>query len=163
MRILPLALLLLAATLSGCASSMSECDPTTGDVNIISKFNCRYSGTYDQRVDAKQQTLVHEQALNREFKAVLAAIEQEKNQSNGSLKSRQASADQLNRSMDTLLTQLKQKAAGQKKYQKQIGELQTSMNQARQQQPSQSVLDKQLQLENLRSQVSSLQQDLELK
>ncbi|MEA9391543.1 hypothetical protein SJI19_13490 [Acerihabitans sp. TG2] len=162
MRILPPMLILLVATLSGCASSMSDCDPTTGDVSIVSKFNCRYSGTYDQRVNVKQQTLTHEQALNHEFKAVLAAIEQEKNQSNSSLKSRQASADQLNRSMNTLLTQLKQKAAGQKKYQKQINDLQTSLDQAQQQQPSQSVLDKQLQLEDLRSQVSSLQQDLEL-
>src|SRR5471032_2454959 len=102
MRILPVALILAATILSGCASSMSDCDPTVGDASIVNKFNCRYSGTYDQRVVAKQQTLSHEQALNSEFKAVYAAIEQEKNRSNGELNSRQASYDQLNHSMDNL-------------------------------------------------------------
>lgn len=162
MRIFPLATIVMIATLTGCASSPSECDPTAGDASIVSKFNCRYSGTYDQRVAAKQQTLSHERALNAEFKAVYAAIEQEKNQTDGDVNRRRASYNQLNRSMDTLLAQLKLKAAGQQKYQRQIGELESSMKQARRQAPSQSVLEKQLLLENLRGQVSSLQQDLDL-
>src|SRR5471030_301631 len=158
-KILPI--LLAAVVLSGCATHAADCDPTTGDVSIVAKFNCNYSGTYDKRVESKQQTLVHEQELNTEFKAVYAAIEQEKTQVDGDLKQRQATNDALNKSMNNLLAQLKKKAAGQARYKKQISELETTLQQA-QNQPSKSVMDKKMELEELRSQVASLQQDLGL-
>ncbi|MFZ4833133.1 hypothetical protein [Rouxiella sp. Mn2063] len=157
LRYLPL--LASIVVLSGCATNAADCDPTTGDVSIITKFNCNYSGTYDKRVESKQQTLSNEQALNTEFKAVYAAIEQEKNQVHGDVASKQATYNALNKSMSNLLAQLKKKSAGQAKYQKQIAELETSLKQ--QNTPSKSVMEKQMELEDLRSQVASLQQALE--
>jgi hypothetical protein len=39
-------LALSALILAGCATNARDCDPTTGDVSIITKFNCNYSGTW---------------------------------------------------------------------------------------------------------------------
>ncbi|MBG2913901.1 hypothetical protein F9282_18885 [Proteus terrae subsp. cibarius] len=148
--------------LSGCVTNPADCDPTTGDVSIITKFNCNYSGTYDNRIEQKQAILANEKALNTEFRAVLAAIEKEKQQTNASLKSKQASQQALNQSMNNLLNQIRQKTKGQNDIQKQINEIDRQMK-ATQNNPSKSVMQKQLELDNLQNQVLSLQSDLGLK
>lgn len=113
MKFLPLSLVGMTLLLSGCVTNPADCDPTTGDVSIITKFNCNYSGTYDNRIEQKQAILANEKALNTEFRAVLAAIEKEKQQTNASLKSKQASQQALNQSMNNLLNQIRQKTKGQ--------------------------------------------------
>ncbi|MCF1958132.1 hypothetical protein L1K40_26520 [Escherichia coli] len=162
MKFLPLSLVGMTLLLSGCVTNPADCDPTTGDVSIITKFNCNYSGTYDNRVEQKKAILANEKALNTEFKAVLAAIEKEKQQTNASLKSQQASQQALNQSMNNLLNQLRQKTKGQNDIQKQINEIDKQMK-AAQNNPSKSVMEKQLELENLQNQVINLQSDLGLK
>lgn len=162
MKFLPLSLVGMTLLLSGCVTNPADCDPTTGDVSIITKFNCNYSGTYDNRIEQKQAILANEKALNTEFRAVLAAIEKEKQQSNASLKSQQASQQALNQSMNNLLNQIRQKTKGQNDIQKQINEIDRQMK-ATQNNPSKSVMQKQLELDNLQNQVLSLQSDLGLK
>ncbi|WP_337236323.1 hypothetical protein [Proteus faecis] len=162
MKLLPLSLVGISLLLSGCVTNPADCDPTTGDVSIITKFNCNYSGTYDNRIEQKQAILANEKALNTEFKAVFAAIEKEKQQTNASLKSKQASQQALNQSMNNLLNQIRQKTKGQIDIQKQINEIDKQMK-AAQNNPSKSVMEKQLELENLQNQVINLQSDLGLK
>ncbi len=162
MKFLPLSLVGMTLLLSGCVTNPADCDPTTGDVSIITKFNCNYSGTYDNRIEQKQAILANEKALNTEFRAVLAAIEKEKQQTNASLKSKQASQQTLNQSMNNLLNQIRQKTKGQNDIQKQINEIDRQMK-ATQNNPSKSVMQKQLELDNLQNQVLSLQSDLGLK
>lgn len=162
MKFLPLSLIGMTLLLSGCVTNPADCDPTTGDVSIITKFNCNYSGTYDNRIEQKQAILANEKALNTEFRAVLAAIEKEKQQTNASLKSKQASQQALNQSMNNLLNQIRQKTKGQNDIQKQINEIDRQMK-ATQNNPSKSVMQKQLELDNLQNQVLSLQSDLGLK
>ncbi|QHM71890.1 hypothetical protein [Mixta intestinalis] len=145
--------------LTGCVTNIKDCDPTTGDVSIITKFNCNYSGAWDQRVADKKQTLQHEQALNKEFLAVYAAIAEEKAQSNASVASKRQKQQALQRSMTTLLTQLKQKNAGHAEAQKQIAELEKSMKEA-QNRPSTSEMQKQMELQKLQDQLASLQEML---
>ncbi|MCO7050044.1 MULTISPECIES: hypothetical protein [Morganellaceae] len=162
MKFLPLSLVGMTLLLSGCVTNPADCDPTTGDVSIITKFNCNYSGTYDNRIEQKQAILANEKALNTEFRAVLAAIEKEKQQTNASLKSKQASQQALNQSINNLLNQIRQKTKGQNDIQKQINEIDRQMK-ATQNNPSKSVMQKQLELDNLQNQVLSLQSDLGLK
>ena len=162
MKLLPLSLVGISLLLSGCVTNPADCDPTTGDVSIITKFNCNYSGTYDNRIEQKQAILANEKALNTEFKAVFAAIEKEKQQTNASLKSKQASQQALNQSMNNLLNQIRQKTKGQNDIQKQINEIDKQMKSA-QNNTSKSVMEKQLELENLQNQVINLQSDLGLK
>lgn len=162
MKFLTLSLVGMTLLLSGCVTNPADCDPTTGDVSIITKFNCNYSGTYDNRIEQKQAILANEKALNTEFRAVLAAIEKEKQQTNASLKSKQASQQALNQSINNLLNQIRQKTKGQNDIQKQINEIDRQMK-ATQNNPSKSVMQKQLELDNLQNQVLSLQSDLGLK
>ncbi|TYL44121.1 MULTISPECIES: hypothetical protein [Dickeya] len=150
----------LSLVLTGCAVNMADCDPTTGDTSLVNKFNCNYSGTYNQRVQVKEQTLQHEQELNKEFKAVLSAITQEQSQVKLELGNTQANHQALNASVGDLLAKLKKKSAGKVQLQRQIAELEANMKRA-QSQPSRSVMEKQLELENLRSQVMTLQQSLD--
>lgn len=152
-------MMLSALLLAGCATNARDCDPTAGDVSIITKFNCNYSGTWDKRVEQKQQTLQHEQQLNKEFNAVYAAIEQEKQQSNASVASKRKSQQALQRSMNNLIAQLKQKNAGRADVQKQIAALENKMKEA-QNRPSASEMEKQMELQKLQGQLSELQQTL---
>ncbi|MEI7173287.1 hypothetical protein [Pectobacterium carotovorum] len=145
--------------LAGCVTNPQSCDPTTGDVNIVTKFNCNYSGTWDQRVTEKQQTLQHEQELNKEFNAVYAAIEQEKAQSNASVATKRKSQQELQRSMNNLVAQLKKKNAGRTAAQKEIAELEKSMKEA-QNRPSESEMQKQMELQKLQGQLTELQKML---
>ncbi|AOR63655.1 hypothetical protein [Pectobacterium wasabiae] len=149
-----------ALLLAGCVTNPQSCDPTTGDVNIVTKFNCNYSGTWDQRVTEKQQTLQHEQALNKEFNAVYAAIEQEKTQSNASVTAKRKSQQELQRSMNNLVAQLKKKSAGRADAQKEIAALEKSMKEA-QNRPSESEMQKQMELQKLQGQLTGLQKMLE--
>lgn len=152
-------MMLSALLLAGCATNARDCDPTAGDVSIITKFNCNYSGTWDKRVEQKQQTLQHEQQLNKEFNAVYAAIEQEKQQSNASVASKRKSQQALQHSMNNLIAQLKQKNAGRADVQKQIAALEKKMKEA-QNRPSASEMEKQMELQKLQGQLSELQQTL---
>lgn len=126
-------LALSALILAGCATNARDCDPTTGDVSIITKFNCNYSGTWDKRVENKQKTLQHDQELNKEFKAVNDAIEKEKALSNANVASKQKSQQELQKSMNNLVAQLKKKTAGRADAQKQVADLEKSMKEAQKQ------------------------------
>lgn len=153
--------LLLIGTLllAGCVTNPRDCDPTTGDVNIVTKFNCNYSGTWDKRVEEKTGTLQHEQELNKEFKAVYAAIEQEKAQSNASVASKRKAQQDLERSMNNLMAQLKKKSAGRADMQKQVNDLEKRMKEA-QNTPSASSMQKQMELQQLKEQLNELQSTL---
>jgi len=149
-----------ALLLSGCATNARDCDPTTGDVSIVTKFNCNYSGTWDKRVDDKQNTLAHEQVLNAEFKAVNEAIEKEKAQSNASVASKRQSQQALQSSLNKLMGQLKTKTAGRADAQKQVADLEKSIKEAQNNRPSDSVMQKQMELQKLQGQLAELQATL---
>lgn len=161
MKLLPLLAAAAALLLAGCASTVEECDPTTGDVSLIKKFNCKYSGTYDKRVDMKEQTLAHEKELNTEFKAALAAIEKEKSLVNADLRTQQASQKALNQSMNNLLVQARAKSKNHSDIQARINTIEKQLKES-QNSPEQSTMEKQLELENLKNQVMDLQTDLGL-
>lgn len=154
-------LAIVALLLSGCATNARDCDPTTGDVNIITKFNCNYSGTWDKRVDNKKNTLAHEQMLNAEFKAVNEAIEKEKEkaQSNASVASKRQSQQALQNSLNKLVAQLKTKTAGRAEAQNQVAALEKSIKEA-QNRPSDSEMQKQMELQKLQGQLADLQATL---
>ncbi|MEI9533538.1 hypothetical protein [Moellerella wisconsensis] len=162
MKLLSIFILSSVLLLAGCVTNPADCDPTTGDVSLLTKFNCNYSGTYDSRIEQKQAIFDNEKALNSEFKAIYAAIEHEKAQSNASVKSKQKSQTSLNNSVNNLLGQIKQKTKGRADIQKQISNIENKMQET-QNNPSKSVMEKQLELESLRGQVFDLQSDLGLK
>lgn len=139
---------------------MEDCDPTTGDVSFVRKFNCKYSGTYDQRVQEKERVLANEQEANKQFREVYNAIEKEKTQTRKSKQAAEAEYAALNKSLQKLLDDLRTQTTGQKALQQQIDETENKLQELNK--PGTSVMDKQLKLEQLRQEVSSLQKELGL-
>lgn len=158
--ILPAALLGVLF-LTGCTTPAQDCDPTTGDASLVRKFNCNYSGTYEQRVQEKERILSGEQEANARFHDVYAAIEKEKMVVSQHRKNAEIEYGVLQDSLQSLLSDLRSKTTGQQQLQTRINAAEKRIKGLGSANPS-SAMEKQLQLEQLRQEVSSLQSDLGL-
>ncbi|SFP64382.1 hypothetical protein SAMN05216601_11814 [Ectopseudomonas composti] len=158
------ALILLAGvvTLAGCAVTSQECDPRNADAGFATKFGCKTQGVYAQRVEEKEKILLDEQKTNQLFRDVYAAIEQEKASVGKDLATQQAQYAPLNKSLNALLGELKSKAKGNQKIEAEIAALEKDLQNINQQE-NPAVLQKQVELQKLRSKVSSLESDLGLR
>jgi chromosome segregation ATPase len=155
-------LLSAAATLGGCAVTAQQCDPRNADAGFATKFGCNTQGVYAQRVDDKEKVLLDEQKTNQLFREVYASIEQEKSAVKGDLQSQQKQYAALNKSLNALLAELKNKAKGNQTIENEIAAIEKDMaNMNLQDNPA--VLEKQHKLQQLRSKVSSLESDLGLR
>lgn len=157
-------LILLAGvvTLAGCAVNAQECDPRNADAGFATKFGCKTQGVYAQRVDEKEKVLLDEQKTNQLFRDVYASIEQEKASVGKDLATQQAQYASLNKSLNALLNELKSKAKGNQRIEAEIASVEKDLKNINQQ-DSPSVVQKQLELQKLRSKVSSLESDLGLR
>ncbi|KRW60850.1 hypothetical protein [Pseudomonas sp. TTU2014-080ASC] len=157
-------LVLLGATtaLTGCAVTAEQCDPRNADAGFATKFGCNTQGVYAQRVDDKEKILLDEQKTNQLFREVYASIEQEKTAVKGDLQSQQQQYAALNKSLNALLAELKNKAKGNQQIENEIAAIEKDMaNMNLQDNPA--MLEKQHKLQQLRSKVSSLESDLGLR
>jgi chromosome segregation ATPase len=162
MLIRSLALLGAAVALTGCAVTAEQCDPRNADAGFATKFGCNTQGVYAQRVDDKEKVLLDEQKTNQLFREVYASIEQEKSAVKGDLQSQQKQYAALNKSLNALLAELKNKAKGNQTIENEIAAIEKDMaNMNLQDNPA--VLEKQHKLQQLRSKVSSLESDLGLR
>lgn len=155
-------LLSVALGLTGCAVSPTECDPRNADIGFITKFNCNNQGVYEQRVEQKQRTLQQEQQANQLFRDSYRAIEQQQWAVSQDLATQQRQSAELNRSLNALLADLKRKAANNQKAKKEIAALEQQMKQVNQPQNA-SVMQKQVELQKLRTRLSELEGDLGLR
>lgn len=156
-KILPLSVLSSIIFLSGCATDVKDCDPNSGDVSIVTKFNCQYSGTYQKRIDDKKVVLANETALNAEFKSVMAELEQEIANQQTDLKQASKTNNALKNRLNAVLADLKNKTTDNADMQQRINAIQ---NEIENQNPNASVIEKQLQLEDLKAKLTNLEQDL---
>ncbi|MCU1719264.1 hypothetical protein [Pseudomonas sp. 5P_3.1_Bac2] len=157
-----LALLTAAIALNGCAVTAEQCDPRNADAGFATKFGCKTQGVYSQRVEDKQKVLLDEQKTNQLFREVYASIEQEKAGVSADLKSQQQQYAKLNKSLNALLAELKNKAKGNKSIEAEIAAIEKDLNNLNQQ-DNPAVLQKQHELQQLRNKVSSLEGDLGLR
>lgn len=150
------------AMLAGCAVSSQECDPRNADAGFATKFGCKTQGVYAQRVEEKEKILLDEQKTNQLFRDVYAAIEQEKASVGKDLATQQAQYAYLNKSLNALLGELKNKSKGNRRIEAEIAALENDLKNINQQE-NPAVLQKQVELQKLRSKVSSLESDLGLR
>lgn len=162
MLIRSLVLLSAATALAGCAVTAEQCDPRNADAGFATKFGCNTQGVYAQRVDDKEKILLDEQKTNQLFREVYASIEQEKTAVKGDLQSQQQQYASLNKSLNALLAELKNKAKGNQRIESEIAAIEKDMANMNLQ-DSPAVLEKQHKLQQLRSKVSSLESDLGLR
>lgn len=150
------------AMLAGCAVSSQECDPRNADAGFATKFGCKTQGVYAQRVEEKEKILLDEQKTNQLFRDVYAAIEQEKASVGKDLATQQAQYASLNKSLNALLGELKNKSKGNRRIEAEIAALENDLKNINQQE-NPAVLQKQVELQKLRSKVSNLESDLGLR
>jgi septal ring factor EnvC (AmiA/AmiB activator) len=157
----PFILLAAIASLAGCAVTAQECDPRNADAGFATKFGCNTQGVYAQRVDEKETVLLDEQKTNQLFRDVYAAIEQEQASIGSDLKTQQRQYASVNKSLGALLSELKSRAKGNQRIEAEIASVENELNNLNQQ-DNPAVLQKQHELQKLRSKVTSLESDLGL-
>lgn len=150
------------ALLAGCAVTAEQCDPGNANASFSTKFGCNTQGVYAQRVEHKQQVLLDEQRTNQLFRQAYQAIEAERSSVAQSLQAQQQQAANLQRSVDALLAELKQKVRGNAQLENEIAGLEQQMRDLSQQE-SPSVLQKRHELQKLQGRLGELQSDLGLR
>ena len=161
MKVIKLTLIVATSllTLSACTNTPEECDPSI-ELNVLSKASCKMSGSYDKRIEQKEKILIDEKATNKELNAIYAQIQQQQKTVNASKAQKKAQLAKLNKSVNALTANLKQKAAGKSGLLKQIAEVEQQMQAVNN--STGSEMDKQLEIQRLQSKLSTLQQALGL-
>ncbi len=161
MKVIKLTLIVATSllTLSACTNTPEECDPSI-ELNVFSKASCKMSGSYDKRIEQKEKILIDEKATNKELNAIYAQIQQQQKTVNASKAQKKAQLAKLNKSVNALTANLKQKAAGKSGLLKQIVEVEQQMQAVNN--STGSEMDKQLEIQRLQSKLSTLQQALGL-
>ena len=161
MKVIKLTLIVATSllTLSACTNTPEECDPSI-ELNVFSKASCKMSGSYDKRIEQKENILIDEKATNKELNAIYAQIQQQQKTVNASKAQKKAQLAKLNKSVNALTANLKQKAAGKSGLLKQIAEVEQQMQAVNN--STGSEMDKQLEIQRLQSKLSTLQQALGL-
>ena len=161
MKVIKLTLIVATSllTLSACTNTPEECDPSI-ELNVFSKASCKMSGSYDKRIEQKEKILIDEKATNKELNAIYAQIQQQQETVNASKAQKKAQLAKLNKSVNALTANLKQKAAGKSGLLKQIVEVEQQMQAVNN--STGSEMDKQLEIQRLQSKLSTLQQALGL-
>ena len=161
MKVIKLTLIVATSllTLSACTNTPEECDPSI-ELNVFSKAACKMSGSYDKRIEQKEKVLIDEKATNKELNAIYAQIQQQQKTVNASKAQKKAQLAKLNKSVNALTANLKQKAAGKSGLLNQIAEVEHQMQAVNN--STGSEMDKQLEIQRLQSKLSTLQQALGL-
>ncbi|AJE23438.1 hypothetical protein E0E54_22630 [Azotobacter chroococcum] len=155
---------LLAASLSlgACAVSPQECDPRHADAGFATKFGCNVHGGYAQRIEQKEKILLDERKTNQLFRDTYAALDKERSEVGRELDRQRSEYAALNKAMDALLSELKQKTRGNQRLQGEIAALEKDMAGINRQ-DNVAVAQKQYELQKLRTRLASLEGDLGLR
>lgn len=116
-----------ALMLAGCASTPADCNSANHDASLIAKMQCEHSGGYSAQIRQREQELLDARAENELFHRVyeeISAQQQATRQSLDTQRQRQAS---LQRSLSSLLTQLKSRHASKGQVQQQIATLEQDL------------------------------------
>lgn len=151
----------LLALSAGCAVNPEHCDPTKRDASLIEKARCDGSGAYQTRADHLEKVLLDEQKMNVMFRDVYNAVEKEKREVSQELKGKRSEYSALTQSLNALLGELKSKAKGNQAIEKEIADLTKELENIKTQ-DSPVVMQKQVELDQLKNKVLDLEQQLGL-
>ncbi|GAB3395719.1 hypothetical protein [Azotobacter armeniacus] len=158
-RVLPF---VAALSLGACAVSPQECDPRNADAGFATKFGCNAHGGYAQRIEQKERILLDERRTNQLFRDTYAALDKERSEVGHELDRQRSEYAALNKAMDALLTELKQKTRGNQRLQGEIAALEKEMAGINRQDNA-AVAQKQYELQKLRTRLAGLESDLGLR
>lgn len=146
--------------LAGCATTPSNCDPSNINASLITKMNCDHSGSYAARVHQRERDLIAAREENAAFRQVYENLQAQQQATQLSLAEQRSHQDQLNSSLDRLLSQLRTRHTDKMDVQQQIEALQQQLEteQKRMQNADPATLQaRQQELKNLHQKVSTLQ------
>ncbi|WP_308569857.1 hypothetical protein [uncultured Haemophilus sp.] len=97
--------------LAACSATPEECDPNV-EQSIWGKMACVNSGSYETRVQRKENELSQEQVKNADLQAKNKRAQEAKNKSAKQLNQKKTALANLNSELQNDATLLKQKAQG---------------------------------------------------
>lgn len=154
---------IVALLLSGCATTMSECNPHDSNASIFTKISCDSSGAYRAHIDQQEEQLLSAQEANALFHQIYKDIEAQREASSANVAQQRDKQNALNRSVAQLLRSISAKQSKEKGVQKQINDVESELKRLNQTTASASPAaeqQKQQQLQQLQQQVSRLQTSL---
>jgi len=148
-----------SSTLGACATSPDECNPH--EASFFKNTSCLASGAYDTRQGHLQSELAKERSLNRDFNAVLAALQKEQADARGKLRHRQGGYASLTHAWKRLQNSLNQTYSGNRALEQQIRDIDRSVSELKSQGNKADQRAKEAQREALRQKVSLLQKEVD--
>lgn len=159
MNPLPLRLSILTImALAGCATTPGDCDPSRAD--FFNNTACLASGSYAQRQQTMEATLVREQGANQAFREVLAGLETEQAQVKGQLRTREAQYAKLDAAWRNLKQRLARESANNQALRARIATLDREVKARKRTDAAPDPGAKRATRDDLRLQVSLLEQEL---
>lgn len=158
-----LSLLAFTLPLGACAVSPQECDPRNADAGFATKFGCNVHGGYAQRIEQKEKILLDEHRTNQLFRDTYAALDKERSEVGRELDRQRSEYAALNKAMNALLAELKQKGRNNQRLQNEIAALEKDMASINRQNDNTAVAQKQYELQKLRTRLAGLESDLGLR
>jgi chromosome segregation ATPase len=148
-----------SSTLGSCATSPDECNPH--EASFFKNTTCLASGAYDTRQGRLQRELAKERSLNRDFNAVLAALQEEQADTHGKLRRRQGEYASLTHAWKRLQSNLHQTYSGNRALEQQIRDIDRSVSELKSQGNEADLGAKEAQREALWRKVSLLQKEVD--
>jgi chromosome segregation ATPase len=148
-----------SSTLGSCATSPDECNPH--EASFLENTSCLASGAYDTRQGRLERELAKERSLNRDFHAVLAALQEEQADARGKLRHRQGEYASLTQAWQRLQNSLNQTYSGNRALEQQIQDIDRSVSELKSQGNKADQRAKEAQREALRRKVSLLQKEVD--
>lgn len=118
---------------------------------------------YAQRVEQKEKILLDERKTNQLFRDTYAALDKERSEVGRELNRQRDEYAALNKAMNALLAELKQKGRNNQRLQNEIAALEKEMAGINRQNDGKAVAQKQYELQKLRTRLASLESDLGLR
>lgn len=119
------------ASLTGCATTASQCNASNSDTSLIGKLNCDYGGGYAEGVRNSEQELVSAREQNRQFNQVYAELSAMQASTRQDLATQQRQQADLEKSLNGLLGTLKARHGSKQDVQKQIAGLEKQLQNAK--------------------------------
>lgn len=143
----------------GCSTTPAECDPSRAD--FFANTACLASGTYATRESRLERELAREQQLNRDFYAVLAALEQEQAAVRSKLRAREARYAKLDGAWNNLQSSLRQGYGENRELARRVEAIDRGFSQRKGASGTPDLREKERLRSDLRRDLSLLQQELE--
>lgn len=114
---------------TACTTTPEECDPSV-DPGFFNKIGCTVSGSYEARIQQKEQQLSNLQSQNKYLNEILTQLQDRETLVYGTINERQALLDNIEVNLNDLENDLKAKNKLNSDLKKQIAKAKSSIQQA---------------------------------